>query len=233
MPRRYRHRGRSPRGVADHDLQPVFVSHLAAEAFAVGFGRAIDLQALEPRTHVHEGFHVRMRHAPGTQHTDHLGILLGHVFDADAAVGSDARELSQPVVENGERLSALGVGEQDEPAVGSRPDAVFLLRAGTVIFLLVDDVRLHADGEIAAGRAAFHAAPLVDLAGLLGRDLDIRARLAHCIRGDELAVGLVERVDGGTHREQFCHVRIADDQHEHPTWARTMPKPALCAKAPR
>src|SRR6185503_9323407 len=107
---------------------------------------------------------------------------------------------------------------QDQPAIGPGLDAVLFLCPGAVVLLLVDDIGLHADGEIAAGRAAFHAAPLVDLARHLGGDLHVRARFAHRIRGDELAVSLVERVDGSAHREQLRHVGIADDQHGTSTW---------------
>src|SRR6185369_4232396 len=139
----------------------------------------------------------------------------------------DARELGQPVIEDRERLAALDVGEEDEAAINAGLDAIFPLGASAVVFLLVDDVRLHADGEIAAGGAAFDAAPLIDLSGLLGRDHDVGARLAHSVGGDELTIGLIERVDGLAHGEQPGHIRIADDQHIPSTWRRKTPAYAV------
>ena len=107
----------------------------------------------------------------------------------------------------------VDTAEYNERGITILSNAIFLLRPCAVVLLLVDDVRLHADREVAAGRATFDAAPLVDLPGLAGRDLNVGARLAHRIGSDELAISLVERIDGNTHREKFRHVRIADDQH--------------------
>jgi hypothetical protein len=46
---------------------------------------------------------------------------------------------------------------------------------------------------------------------------------AHRVGGDELTIGLIERVDGLAHGEQPGHVRIADDQHVPSTCSGTTP----------
>jgi hypothetical protein len=53
------------------------------------------------------------------------------------------------------------------------------MRDRSLVFLLVDNVRLHAYREIAGHRSAFHGVPLINLVGILGRDLNVDARPAH------------------------------------------------------
>ena len=86
------------RPVADLDLDIVFRRHLAAELLAVCLGGAEHLQLLDG-AHARERGHVGARHAAGAEHADHLGIRIGHVFDADAAVGADPHVLQVAVVE--------------------------------------------------------------------------------------------------------------------------------------
>jgi hypothetical protein len=149
----------------------MLIRHLAPEALTIVLGRAVDLQPLEARAYMHEGFHVGLRHAAGTQHTDHLGIRFRQISDSNAAVGTDARELGQPIVEDRERLTALGVGEEDQARV---PGLMQYSGCERRCILLVDD-GLHADGEIAAGRAPRRCSPMTFRAC---RDHDVGARLA-------------------------------------------------------
>ena len=60
------------------------------------------------------------RHAAGAEHADDLGVLVGHVFDADAAVAADPHVLQMAVVDEGERLAVLDRGEQDQAAEQAR-----------------------------------------------------------------------------------------------------------------
>jgi len=96
-----------------------------------------------------------------------------------ALSGRDAQVLQDAVVDDRERRAGLDVGEENQSAVASRTLAIFLLRANALVLALVDDVGFHADGEVAAGRAAFHRAPLVELLRVAGRDTDVDARAAH------------------------------------------------------
>ena len=182
------------RPVADLHLDVVGRRHLAAEVLAVLLGRAEHLQLLD-RAHAGERLHMGARHAAGAEHADHLGILVRHVFDADAAVGADPHVLQVAVIDEGERLAVLDRGEQDQPAEQARPRAVFLLRDDAVVLALVDDVGLHPDGEIAGGRAALHRAPLVVLAGIAGRDADVDARPADRFLGGQREIGLLQRLE--------------------------------------
>ena len=65
-----------------------------------------------------------------------------------------------------------------------------------VVFGLIDDVGLHADREIAGGRAALHGAPLVVLGRIAGRDADVDARPADRLPGRELQIRFLQRLDG-------------------------------------
>ena len=119
--------------VADLHLDVVVRRHLAAELLAVLLGRAEHLQLLDG-AHARERLHVGARHAAGAEHADHLGVLVRHVFDADAAVGADPHVLQMAVIDEGERLAVLDRGEQDQAAEQARPRAVFLLRDDAVVF---------------------------------------------------------------------------------------------------
>ena len=126
-----RHRGIRQRGndvgalvdvlgpVADLDLDIVFRRHLAAELLAVLAGRAEHLQLLD-RAHAGEGLHVGARHPAGAEDADHFGILIGQIFDANAAVGADPHVLEVAVIEEGQKLAVLDRGEQDQPAEQAR-----------------------------------------------------------------------------------------------------------------
>ena len=75
-----------------------------------------------------ERLHVGARHAAGAEHADHFGVLVRHVFHADAAVGADPHVLQMAVIDEGQRLAVLDRGQQDQAAVKAGPHAVFLLR---------------------------------------------------------------------------------------------------------
>src|SRR5262245_41280897 len=98
------------------------------------------------------------------------------------------------VVDDGERRAGLDVGEEHQAAVAAGTHAVLLLRAHALVVALVDDVGLHAYREIAAGRAAFHGAPLVELPRVARRNADVDARPAHGLARGEVAVRRFERL---------------------------------------
>jgi len=113
-------------------------------------------------------------------------------FDADAAVAGDPHMLQVTVIDEGQELSVVDRGEQDQPAIEAGPHAIFFLRGDAVVLRLVDDVGLHPDGEIAGGGAALHGAPLIVLGRIAGRNPDVDAR-RHTAVLAELQIGFLQR----------------------------------------
>src|SRR5215510_10959193 len=207
--------------VADLDLDIVLRRHLAAEGLAVRLGRAEHHELLDG-AYAGERLHMGARHATRAEHADDFCILVRHVLDADAAVAAGPPVLQMPVIEEGERLAVLDRGEQNEPAVETGPHAVFFLRHYAVVLRLVDDVRLHADREIAAGRAALHGAPLVVLGRIAGRDADVDARPTDGILPRQREIGLLQRLERHLHGQELFHVVVVDDQRHRPSLRRSI-----------
>ena len=198
-------------GLHGDDLDAHFRLYLFGVGLAVGFRGAVDLDALDV-PNGGERLGVRARHAAGTDHGDNGGVLTGHVACADAGVSADAHVLEVTVVDDGEGLAVLDAHQQDQAAEEAGPHAVLLLRASAAVLLLVDDVRLHADGEVAGGRAAFHRAPLVHLRGVGRGDADVDARAAYGLGARELLVRLSERAYRLLHRQDGRDVVVIQDE---------------------
>ena len=213
--------------VADLYLDIVLGRHLTAETLAVFAGGTEHLQLLDG-THAGERLHVAPRHAARAEHAHHRGILIRQVFDADAAVRPHPHMLQVAVVDEGERLTVLDRGQQDQPAIEPRPQAIFLLRDDAIVFGLVDDVGFHPDREISRGRASLHRAPLVVPGRIPGRNADVDARPADCLVGGKLEVGFLQCRERRLHRQQFLDHRVVDDER-HGTSPARLPTPACAA----
>ena len=87
--------------------------------------------------------------------------------------------LQVAVIDEGQRLAVLDGRQQDQSAVKPRPHAILFLRDDTVVFRFVDDVGLHANGEVAGGRSTLHRAPLVIARRIAGGNANVDARPAH------------------------------------------------------
>ena len=148
--------------VADHDLDAVLFADFLRERLAIGSGGAEHLQPADIPD-AHEGVDMAARHAAGAEHPDDMGVFPAHIFDADAAIRANPHMLQDPVIDKGQWLPVFGIGQQDQAAVEAGFLAIFFLTADAVVLGLVNHVRFHADGEIAADHAALHRAPLIGL----------------------------------------------------------------------
>src|SRR5581483_1892256 len=199
------------RAVDRLDLDVEALADFPRVILAVLLRRAVDLDSTYlPRQQ--KRFGVRARHAAGAEHADDARLLLGHIFRPDAGVRADADVLEIAVVDQRERLAVLDAGEKNEAAVVARPDAIFLLRDRPVVFLLVNDIRFHADREVAGDRSALHRAPLVDFIRIGRRDLDVDARAADRLLARELRVRFLERAHRNLHREDAADVVVVENQ---------------------
>jgi hypothetical protein len=87
--------------------------------------------------------------------------------------------LQVTIIDQGQRFAVLNTVKQNQTAKPTRPHTVLLLGDGALVFLLIDNVRLHANREIAGHRSAFHGAPLINFVGIFSRDLNVDARPAY------------------------------------------------------
>lgn len=92
-----------------------------------------------PRTRVMESMYERAM-PPRAELPQDLGILAGRVFHADSGVRTNSHVLEVAVIQNREGLTVTHAEQQDQATEQAGLDTVLLLRAGTVVLLLVQHV---------------------------------------------------------------------------------------------
>ncbi len=116
------------------------------------------------------------------------------------------------IIDQGYGFSVFGIDQKNLTTELTRPYEILLLRAGAVVFLFVNNVGLHPDGEITRDGSTFHSSPLVNLFRIFRWNLDVDTGPTNGLISGQFDIGLFQCLHRNIHRQHARYVIIIKDK---------------------